>query len=415
MAKKNKAMTPDNGPFGAETRTPSTDPTASFPPPGSSDLPSSFSSRPAPNDPKLVPHPQQIDTSAHKFELERLHQEPPAPAHPVPAYEYLGELPDTYATRRLYLIARDPHWLFAYWDFAAHQIHEAEGASHDGKVFLQLYRMDGTRIQQIQIGPWARDWYLHVGEPNSRFYAEIGFYRHDGGFEILSRSGETVTPREDLSPDTRARFVTIPFNFKFSELLELIRTHRKDGEDLAETLARLQEEGFALPFGYGTGKGGIPTDGKEFLEYLNGETVRHLRIGSLDFTEVLRNRLESLLSSGQWAGAPSSLSSPFGASFGRPREFFMHVNAELIIYGGTDPNARVRVDGQEITLKPDGTFSYHFNFKDGKYHIPIEAVSPDGVERRSALLSFLRMTETAGGVTDTPQAPRPAPMGEIPG
>src|SRR5687768_13403306 len=35
----------------------------------------------------------------------------------APAYEDLGELPATYHEDLLFLIARDPRTLFAYWDF----------------------------------------------------------------------------------------------------------------------------------------------------------------------------------------------------------------------------------------------------------------------------------------------------------
>ena len=114
-------------------------------------------------------------------------------------------------------------------------------------------------------------------------------------------------------------------------------------------------------------------------------------------------------SAGAWV---TSLSSPFGASFGAAeRGFHMHVNAELIIYGGTEPNARVRIDGQDITLSKDGTFSYHFVFPDGQFHIPIDATSADGVEMRSALLSFLRMTELEGDVRKTGQPTMDEPIG----
>ena len=81
----------------------------------------------------------------------------------------------------------------------------------------------------------------------------------------------------------------------------------------------------------------------------------------------------------------------------------MHVNAELIIYGGTEPSAKLRIDGEKITLSKDGTFAYHFVLPDGQFHIPIEATSADGVEMRSALLSFLRMTELEGDVRKTGQ------------
>ncbi|MCX7868400.1 MAG: hypothetical protein N2322_00460, partial [Terrimicrobiaceae bacterium] len=107
-----------------------------------------------------------------------------------------------------------------------------------------------------------------------------------------------------------------------------------------------------------------------------------------------------------WAGASESLS-----SFGPAREFFMHVNAEVIFYGGTDPRAKVTVDGQPIRLNPDGSFRYHFIFPNGRFEIPIVAVSPDGVETRSATLRLERGTVKFGGVEDTPQPPLGAPMG----
>jgi len=92
---------------------------------------------------------------------------------------------------------------------------------------------------------------------------------------------------------------------------------------------------------------------------------------------------------------------PFGAK--PERGFFMHVNAEVIFYGGTHPDAKVQIDGREIKLNPDGTFRYHFRFPDGDYQIPIVAQSPDGVEERSATLAFKRATSRKGEVGHTAQ------------
>jgi hypothetical protein len=108
-----------------------------------------------------------------------------------------------------------------------------------------------------------------------------------------------------------------------------------------------------------------------------------------------------------------SSASEWVSSFGVARSFFMHVNAEVIFYGGTDPRAKVTVDGKPITLNPDGTFRYHFIFPDGVYEIPIVAVSPDGVESRSAVLRFQRGTQKTGKVEDTSQPPLAPPMGSV--
>jgi hypothetical protein len=109
-----------------------------------------------------------------------------------------------------------------------------------------------------------------------------------------------------------------------------------------------------------------------------------------------------------WGGASETLS-----SFGGERSFFMNVNAEVIFYGGTDPKASVTIAGEPVTLNPDGTFRYHFVFPNSTYEIPVVAESPDKVETRAATLQFSRDTAKVGFVTDTPQPPLGAPMGEL--
>jgi hypothetical protein len=333
---------------------------------------------------------------------------------PPPAYEFLGQLPDSYGTRKLFLVARDPQMVFAYWDLDPVQYQEAAHAAHDGKVFLELYVPGEGRVQQIHVWDSHKNWYLQVNRPNTRFFAQLGYYRPDGEFEVLARSAEVITPRDDLSPNTEASFVTIPFHLSFQALYELIKGEVKEGEELADALARLERSDFELPF-----QARIPRDlsaqeTDELFGYLDDEERRRMG-GSFEITEMLRKRYENALSSGQWASSAgawvTSLSSPFGASFGKPRGFHMHVNAELIIYGGTEPSAKVRIDGKKIQLSSDGTFAYHFVFPEGQFHIPVEASSADGVETRSALLSFLRMTDTVGDVRRTGQPVKDEPIG----
>lgn len=89
----------------------------------------------------------------------------------------------------------------------------------------------------------------------------------------------------------------------------------------------------------------------------------------------------------------------------------MNVNAEVIFYGGTHPDAKVMIDGKKVALRPDGTFRHHFVLPDGEFEIPIIATSPDGVETRRAVLKFERATTRQGKVGATAQPPLGAPMG----
>ncbi len=64
-----------------------------------------------------------------------------SPPPVAPAFEDLGDLPGSYGATTLFLIARDPHWLFAYWDvdWSAWQSKAAEG-----KFFLKLFKAGGA-------------------------------------------------------------------------------------------------------------------------------------------------------------------------------------------------------------------------------------------------------------------------------
>src|ERR1039457_6918978 len=81
------------------------------------------------------------------------------------------------------------------------------------------------------------------------------------------------------------------------------------------------------------------------------------------------------------------------------------IRSELIIYGATEPNAKVTLGGHEIKLRSDGTFSFRFALPDGKYDLPAVAVSADGTDGRAAELKFSRTTEYLGDVGATPQDP----------
>jgi len=145
------------------------------------------------------------------------------------------------------------------------------------------------------------------------------------------------------------------------------------------------------------------------------DEVRRVWIGSLEITELVKRQLSRELASGALVGelpgpggpgSVSSLASPFGGGQPGARGFWFNVNAELIVYGATDPAATVTIGGREIRLRPDGSFSYRFALPDGEYALPIMATSPDRVEARSADLAFRRASEYRGEVGRHPQDER---------
>ncbi len=76
----------------------------------------------------------------------------------------------------------------------------------------------------------------------------------------------------------------------------------------------------------------------------------------------------------------------------RPRQFWLVADAELIIYGATEPDATVYIGGQPIQLAPDGSFRFQMSFQDGLIDYPIMAIAADGEQQRSVHLKFVRET-----------------------
>jgi hypothetical protein len=328
----------------------------------------------------------------HKFDIE-----PHQPPADTSRFDHLGELPESYNSGTLFLVARDPHWLFAYWDYAWHQMAEFRDRADDHTVRLRIYRVDGEHSQLEQdliLHPDAKNWFIHVGKSRTHFRAELGYYSH-GGFHVLNRSSTVKTPADDLSWDTYARFATLPFHIKFHELVEYVKAHFRAGDELMDVLYRLQARGFRLPFDYE----GMDewADDDMLLELFGEDLFRRIQMGSFEISEWLRKRFreEALAGVTSW----SSPSSPFGASWQKSyRNFWFNVNAEIILYGETDPRARVVVDGKEIKLRPDGSFRFHFALPDGQFRLPIAAESPDRQEKRSATIDFSRATGLEGDV-----------------
>jgi len=83
----------------------------------------------------------------------------------------------------------------------------------------------------------------------------------------------------------------------------------------------------------------------------------------------------------------------------RPRKFWLVADAELIVYGATEPDASVTVGGQPVQLGSDGTFRFQMSFQDGTLDFPILAVAADGEQNRSIHMRFTRETPERRGNT----------------
>ncbi len=396
---------------------------AAKPPPRTSPSASRASQPPAPAIPSLLLEGDEPSTPRPSGPGERyaLGPIPPLPG----SVQEPSDLPESYGTQKLYLTARDPQWLHAHWDFSTEQLRRYNARSADRHLVLRVFKdeVKGEPHREVHVHPESRSWFVNVAQASTRYVAQLGYYQAERGTWVaLSTSGATLTPADTLSADLSVWFETLPVEVRFDQLLRLVRQAIQDSVPLMEALQQLRTLGFAGLPDTKTAESGrwTPSQEKALAEVVTLDSVRRVWMGSLEITELIRRQFLQELSSqaaaalgetSSWSGAAglSSLSSPYGGAGERPKGFWFNVNAELIIYGATEPDATVTIGGRTIRLRPDGSFSYRFVLPDGRYQLPAMATSADGTDSRSAALEFSRSTEYRGEVHAHPQDPAMPP------
>jgi hypothetical protein len=124
---------------------------------------------------------------------------PSGPAREViaPRHESLRKEFDNlpgYGEARLWIVARDPRWLFAYWEFDPTEHPGVRGADGTDHVFLRVIRGDGQLESTAEILPSVGHWYAPVSSADCDYVAELGYYTPGGVWAFVARSGSTHTP-----------------------------------------------------------------------------------------------------------------------------------------------------------------------------------------------------------------------------
>ena len=171
------------------------------------------------------------------FELSQEPVTPEGPHHApsvhAPAYEHLGELPVSYGTQSVYLVAYDPKQLFAYWDV------DWTGAPA-ARYGLRICRADGQLETQLDISAADAGRYIPIQQPGGTYYVEMGTRARDGAWQPTAHSPRVTMPPDGLSGELEPKFATLPFHLSFQRLLELIQNAMGTGEGLTAALSRLQ-------------------------------------------------------------------------------------------------------------------------------------------------------------------------------
>ncbi|MBI3315805.1 MAG: DUF4912 domain-containing protein [Candidatus Omnitrophica bacterium] len=112
-------------------------------------------------------------------------------------------------------MARDPWWLFAYWEVTERRQEEILRAIRrerlePDKTVMRVYELAGPgredRFFDIEISVMADNWYLEVGLPGRRWVVELGVRTRGGRFFAWVRSNEVMTPRYGISDEIDAEW-----------------------------------------------------------------------------------------------------------------------------------------------------------------------------------------------------------------
>lgn len=273
-----------------------------------------------------------------KAQIFQEHQGPPPPQPP-------RDLPDEYGDTKLVMLVRDPEWTYAYWeinDDTRNQLNFPRNADDRKRVVLRVYKITGRNWPEqaahyffdVEVPRDARNWYLQMPEVNEQWCAELGLFDEHDNFVSICRSNPVITPRDSISERVDSDWMTVEESF--------------------EKITRLSSESLTAQL-----RGESGPAGSEAI-------IRHV------------NRQISGMLHGEKMALSSGIFSSESAVPGKNKGFWLQVHTELILYGATEPDAKVTVQGQEVKLNADGTFSIRYALPDGEQILDVHAVNADG-------------------------------------
>jgi hypothetical protein len=274
------------------------------------------------------------------------------------------------AETRVVFLPRDPQWAYVFWEISDEERDRALAAGAS-QLCLRVADVTGLpggsahphTLQEVVVDSHATEWYLPVPLSDRDYRVELGYRKgSSGGWISLAFSSVARVPA--LHPSEQILDQFVPFTL-----------------DTTPT---------TLPSPVESADSGL----HERLYQTATARWRKLGRGSEAFHE-LEEGTESgaghhASGAGPWASGRQA--SGVGGVAPRQRSFWLVADAELIVYGATDPAARLTIGGEDVPLSPDGTFRVQVPFRDGQQVYPIEAVAADGEQKRSITLDFRRLT-----------------------
>ena len=274
-------------------------------------------------------------------------------------------------------LPRDPQWAYVFWELGStdRQRAAAAGAS---QLCLRVSDVTGLQtgashphaLQEVVVDAHRNEWYLAMPLCDRVYRVELGYRLPSGGWLHLAFSSVARMPASGPSEVVADLFV--PFSL---DVLPAVLS--------------------SLPPAQSESSGGVEHELMYRQSTAASPSLR--RLGSEVWHEQgsAGHLGDQWLSSASGAGLWASGRSESGRGMAQPRSFWLVADAELIVYGATDPSASLFIGDAPVPLSSDGTFRVQVPFRDGQQVYPIRAVAADGEQERSIRLEFQRSTPEA--------------------
>ena len=281
------------------------------------------------------------------------------------------EINNSSAQTKIVFLPRDPEWAYVFWEISET---DRKRASSQGATRLSLRLVDVTgstegnanpgTLREVTVDSHSTEWYLPIPLGDRDYKVELG-YRFKAQWISLAFSSPGRVPALHPSEVILDQFV--PFS---------LETPSSYPDELTIEQDEVRDSGL-----------------HERLYQSAITNFGKTRIGSEEFQkDVFNNKdLTSINDSaaGLWASGRNE--SGIGV-LPNERSFWLVADAELIVYGSTDPSARLTIGGELVPLASDGTFRLQVPFRDGSQNYLIEAVDSDGIQKRNITMKFERVT-----------------------
>ena len=280
------------------------------------------------------------------------------------------------ASTRVVFLPRDPQWAYVFWEISDSDRRQAQS---EGAVFLCLRLADVTglengsshphTLQEVPVDSHSTEWYLPVPLCDRDYRVELG-YKTESKWISLAFSSVARVPA--LHPSDQILDQFVPFSLEATPAAAPVQPMTMPGPDPEPTDSKLHER-----------------------LYQSATThFRSRRVGSeiLHESDSMSFDQRGLNDSGVGLWASGRNESGLGGVAPRQRSFWLVADAELIVYGATDPSARLTIGKEDVPLSSDGTFRIQVPFRDGEQVYAMEATAADGEQKRNITLNFERVT-----------------------